>query len=256
MKIGTGSLEALAKHAMMRFSPLALVLLAALALLSLPAGLGSKTASNINVTTIVHDYDATGGLLLVRSDDHNGTGEATYSANDTNVGSSIDSTGEWWLRLYGQNTRQPILRQLYVTPNDEYNSAATSVPPAGLYWQNVEVNSVCRDQNLNRVPFENVVTSSGNCSLDLDFGYQGIVYKLLLSPVLRNPGDPATGLVTVSCNQVNNNQCVSWTLTPNTSAGAPSPTVANLYSFTGGPKQPWVFIGQYYDTFRIDVTNP
>lgn len=100
------------------------------------------------------------------------------------------------------------------------------------------------------------MTSSGNCSLDLDLGYQGVVYKLLLSPVLRNPGDPATGLVTVTCNQVNNNQCVSWTLTPNTSAGAPSPTVANLYSYTGTRSNPWVFIGQYYDTFRIDVTNP
>lgn len=238
---------------------LAISLLAALsmlALLSLPEGARSKTASNINVTAIVHDFDPTGAMLLIRSDDHNGTGEATYSVNDTNVGSSIDSSGEWWLRLYGQTTRQPILRQLYVTPNDEYNSSATSVPPAGLYWQSVEASSVCRDQNLNRVPFENVVTSSGNCSLDLDFGYQGIVYKLLLSPVLRNPGDPATGLVTVTCNQVNNNQCVSWTLTPNTNAGAPSPTVANLYSYTGTHSNPWVFIGQYYDTFRIDVTNP
>lgn len=143
MKIGNGSLQTPTKHTIMRFSQLALMSLAVLALLSLPGGAGSKTASNINVTTIVHDYDATGGLLLVRSDDHNGTGEATYSAQDTNVGSSIDSSGEWWLRLYGQNTRQSVLRQLYVTPNDVYNSNATSVPPAGLYWQSIEVSSVC-----------------------------------------------------------------------------------------------------------------
>lgn len=77
-----------------------------------------------------------------------------------------------------------------------------------------------------------------------------------MSPVLRNPGDPATGLVTVTCNLVSSNQCVSWTITPNTSARAPSPTVGNLYSYTGTVKQPWVFIGQYYDTFRIDVTKP
>ena len=223
---------------------------------SLSGGAANRPTSNINVTTIVHDYDATGGQLLVRSDDYNGSGQATYSVNDTNVGSWIDSNGEWWLDLFGQTTRQSVLRQLYVTPNDVYNSAAVSVPPAGLYWQSVEVSSVCRDQNLNRVPFENVVTSSGNCSLDLDFGYKGTVYKLLLSPVLRNPGDPPTGLVTVTCNAVSSNHCVSWTLTPNTSAGAPSPTVANLYSFTGTSKAPWVFIGQYYDTFRIDVTNP
>lgn len=230
---------------------------AMMVLINIPGGAkAGRTSTNTNVTAIVHDYDANGGLLLVRSDDYNGTDQATYTAKDTNVGSYIDSSGEWWLNLYGQTTRQAIHRQLYVTPNQVYSSSATSVPPEGLYWQSVEVSSVCRDQNLNRVPFANVVTSSGNCSLDLDFSYKGIVYKLLLSPVLRNPGDPATGLVTVTCNAVNNDQCVSWTITPNTSAGAPSPTVANLYSFTGGPKAPWVFIGQYYDTFRIDVTNP
>jgi hypothetical protein len=223
---------------------------------SLPNGANGGKTSNTNVTTIVHDYDSTGAPLLVKSDDDNGSGEATYSSKDTNVGSYIDSSGEWWLNLYGQNTRQSVLRNIYVTPNVVYNSAAQTVPPAGLYWQSVESSSVCRDQNLNRVPFENIVTSSGNCSLDLDFGYKGTVYKLLMSPVLRNPGDPATGLVTVTCNAVSGNQCVSWTITPSASAGAPSPTVANLYSFTGGPKQPWVFIGQYYDTFRIEVTNP
>ena len=32
-----------------------------------------------NVTTIVHDYDSTGAELLMRSDDYNGNGEATYT---------------------------------------------------------------------------------------------------------------------------------------------------------------------------------
>jgi hypothetical protein len=233
------------------------ILVAVAALINIPGGAkAGKTSTFTNVTTIVHDYDASGAQVLNRSDDYNGSGEATYSAKDTNVSSFIDSAGEWFLDLYGQNTRQTVLRQLYVTPNDVYNSRALSVPPAGLYWQNIELSGNCWDQNLNRVPFENVVTSSGNCSLGLDFGYKGTVYKLLMSPVLKNPGDPATGLVTVTCNSVSSNQCVSWTITPNTSAGAPSPTVANLYSYTGGPKLPWVFIGQYYDTFRIHVTNP
>jgi hypothetical protein len=122
---------------------------------ALPGGASGGKTTNTNVTTIVHDYDSTGAPLLVKSDDYNGSGEATYSAKDTNVGSHIDSSGEWWLNLYGQNTRQSVLRQLYVTPNDVYNSAAHSVPPAGLYWQSVEASSVCRDQNLNKVPFEN-----------------------------------------------------------------------------------------------------
>ena len=47
---------------------------------------------------------------------------------------------------------------------------------------------------------------------------------------------------------------VSWTIAPN--MGAANATVADLYSYTGGPRSPWVFIGQYYNTFRIDATNP
>lgn len=233
------------------------LLFAVLLLTSMVTASGQKTkSSETSVTTIVHDYDAIGNEVLTRSDDHNGTGEASYSPNDTNVMSFIDSNGEWFLNLYGQTVRQPVIRQLFVTPNDVYSSTTTSVPPAGFYWQSVEVSSVCRNESGSTVPFSNITTSNGNCSLDLDFGYEGVVYKLLESPVLRNATDPATSLVTVTCNSVSGGECVGWTIAPNTGAGAPNPTVANLYSYTGGAKHPWVFIGQYYNTFRIDVTNP
>jgi hypothetical protein len=125
----------------------------------------------------------------------------------------------------------------------------------------------CLDQNANIVPLANVVTSSGNCKLGVDFTSGGVSYKLLMSPFpLSGAGDapptcpstgcPPTGLVTVTCNAVSNGQCVSWTIEPN--ATAPNATVANLYRFSSKPKPvgTWVSIGQYHNSFRIDLTNP
>jgi hypothetical protein len=76
------------------------------------------------------------------------------------------------------------------------------------------------------------------------------------TPICPSTGCPATGLATLTCNKVINNQCVSWTIVPNTSAAHAN--VANLYKEGGGSRgsTTWTFIGEYYDTFRIDVTNP
>jgi hypothetical protein len=214
-------------------------------------GGGGSTSTTIYLTTVVHDFALDGTELLERSDDWNGTGQATYSnALNAGVTAVINSSGIWHLDLLKQSTG---IRTLWITPNDVYNSSAASVPGAAYYWQSVETYSGCQDANGNTVPIQNVVTSSGNCSMGVDFGYNGVTYKLFMGPVLPGPG-PATGLVTVTCNSASGGQCVSWTIVPN--MAAPNPEVANLYSYTGGPKSPWVFIGQYYNTFRIDSTNP
>ena len=36
-------------------------------------------STSVNVTTIVHDTDSAGAQVLIRSDDYNGSGQATYS---------------------------------------------------------------------------------------------------------------------------------------------------------------------------------
>jgi hypothetical protein len=225
---------------------------------------GSKpTSSSVNVTTTVYDYDGGGVELLMRSDDYNGTGQATYASGKSG-GQSLTSaivSGEWDLSLLNQS-----LRTLWITPNDPVGSQPAG-PPAGYYSQGVQSLSRCFDQNGNTVPLANVVTSSGNCKLGVNFNSGGTLYKLLMSPFpFSGAGDgtptcpatgcPATGVVTVTCNQVSNSQCVSWTIVPN--ANAPNANVANLYWYYSprGGTATWVFIGQYYNTFRIGVTNP
>jgi hypothetical protein len=206
------------------------------------------------VTTIVHDYDSTGNEVLMRSDDYNGTGEATYT------GGTITGGEEWDLILYNQS-----VRTLWITP-DEPVGSEPAAPLPGYYSSGVQTSSRCFDQNGNVVPLANVVTSSGNCKLGVNFDSGGSLYKLLMSPFpFSGPGDgtpscpstgcPVTGFITMTCNKVSNNACVSWTIAPNTSGA--NANVANLYRETSQRgKTVWLYIGQYNNTFRIDVTNP
>jgi hypothetical protein len=226
---------------------------------ALGAAQGNKPTSSVNVTTTVYDYDGGGVELLMRSDDYNGSGQATYTSTGS-VTSAIFG-GELDLSLLKQS-----LRTLWITPNDPVSSSEPAGPPAGYYSQGVQSLSRCFDQTGNTVPLQNVVTSSGNCKLGINFNSGSTLYKLLMSPfpfsgagdgtpICPSTGCPKTGVVTVTCHNVSNSQCVSWTIVPN--ATAANANVANLYYYSPkGRTATWVFIGQYYNTFRIDVTNP
>jgi len=219
----------------------------AVALTAIPGG--SRTA-NTPVTTIVHDTDSAGAALLLKSDDFNGSFQATYSPP---LASVLSPDGRFFLELFGQSTRT-----LFITPNSAINASQPTAPPPGYYWQNVEFVVGCHDQNGNGVAFPNIVNSTGNCAMILDFGYNGTKYKLAMGPNVNLPSsDAGSGLVNVACNSVSNGICVNWTITPNMTASSKNPpTVANLYRFTNINKTPLVLVGQYYQTFRIDVTNP
>jgi hypothetical protein len=226
---------------------------------------GGQKTSSTNVTATLHDYDALGtNLMLLRSDDYNGLGQATYtssSSRTSSLSSGFDANGEWNLNLSNQS-----LRTAYITPNAAIDNLQPQGPPAGYYWQGVTVRSGCFDQNGNIVPLANVLTSSGNCKLGVNFSSGGTNYKLLMSPFpLSGSGDPpptcpstgcpATGVVMVTCNAVSNGQCVNWTIEPN--ATAPQPNVANLYRYSSSRgSATWIFIGQYCNSFRIGLTNP
>jgi hypothetical protein len=210
-------------------------------------GGGKTTSSNTNVTSNVSDYDLSGALLLFRSDDYNGAGQATYTSIN-NVDSFLDSSGIWHLNLYTQKTGT---RMVYVTPDNPVGNQPAA-PRADYYWNNVEITSKCTDSSGNTVPFSSLVNGSNTCGFMVDFGYSGTTYKLLVGRVL-NATDPTPGKASVTCNAANSsNQCVDWTIAV---GDGTNPVVANLYSYIGRPRAPWVFIGQYYDSGRVHVTN-
>jgi hypothetical protein len=228
----------------------ALLLTAVMICAAMPGGALVGKTTTTPVTTIVYDTDSTGAALLLKSDDFNGSFQATYS---NGVASVLSPDGRFFLELFGQTTRT-----LFITPNSPINGSQPTAPPPGYYWQNVEFAVVCHDQSGNQVAFPNIVNPTGNCSMILDFGYNGTKYKLAMGPNSNLPSsDSGSGLVNVACNSVSNGVCVNWTITPNMTASSTNPpTVANLYVFTSSHKTPLALVGQYYQTFRIDVTNP
>ncbi len=208
----------------------------------------SPSSSQVNVTSTIFDTDTSGVQLLLRSDDYNGSGQATYTSVN-NVESFITTNGGWHLNLYPQKTGT---RTVYVTPDNPVGTEPTA-PPPGYYWKNVEVTSSCFDSSGNTVPFPNLLNGSSTCGFMVDFNYNGIIYKLLVGRVM-NAGDPTPGEASVACNAVNSsNQCVDWTIT---AGNGTNPVVANLYSENGPRTAPWLFIGQYYSSGRVHVTNP
>lgn len=227
------------------------------------AGKPSSCLGNPNVTAIVHDYDTSGTLLLLRSDDSTypgGTpvaGQGTYNHLDPSVGSVLWCG--WWhgLTLYQQST-VPSPRTWFITPNvadgvPGKNPLPVPIPPAGQYWQHVDGGVKCYDQNLNLVFFQSITTSSTNCEFATNFLYNGVQYFFAMGPSSLLPGGPPTGLVTVTCNgldtSISPNECNHWTITPSPGTNA---TIANLY--TAGKQS--TFLGQFQNTFRIEITNP
>lgn len=227
---------------------LLLALLAILVVLWVPGAAHAKSGGAVLVTTTVYDTDSNGIATLLHSDDYNAQGQATYT-NNNSVVSGIYS-GVLQVDLFNQT-----LRTFFITPNDAYSAAQNPpvpIPPAGYYYQNVEMVVHCYDQNLNVVYLQNITTSSSNCQLGIDFGYGGVKYKLVIGPALPAPG-PATGTVTVNCNAISAGQCINWTIAPTPNGGLAN--VANLYYWP--PHKSLVYIGgQYFNTFRITASNP
>ena len=200
----------------------------------------------INVTTFVHDQDASGNNLLFQGDDVSHTSGATYT-NTGNVTTGVGNPGGWGLNLYNQVARTVCLTFARV------DGAAPGVPN-GCYSANVEIYSHCHDLSGNEIGFLTIEVGApqGNCTFGFDFNTGRAKYKLEMGQSLQSsPAGGPTGLASVTCNASNGSTCVSWTITPNTSAL--NPTIANLYYF--GHKG-LDYQGQYYLTYRIGATNP
>jgi hypothetical protein len=103
--------------------------------------------SSFNVTTTVHDTDSGNTPTLMKSDDFNSSGQASYSAKlNPNIVNDVYN-GTLFLNLYSQS-----LRTLYITPNDAINNQQPQAPPPGYYSQYVEMYVTCYEQNGNVVP--------------------------------------------------------------------------------------------------------
>jgi hypothetical protein len=90
-------------------------------------------------------------------------------------------------------------------------------------------------------------TPDFNCSMRVNFTYNGVNYILVMSPEYRG-----TGTATVTCTNwsTSANSCIAWTDVPN--SGAANPNVALLLNKSNGESP----IGYYSLTFNVTLTHP
>jgi hypothetical protein len=227
-------------------------------LVAATACLTASVPTYINVTSVVHDEDTAvpPNQFLTRSDDYNGSFQATYTntakAGTSGVSNHIDAGGGSYQMYLGNQS----LRTIWLTLSKPVAGSPAAPAPDGPYYANVELYSQCFDVNNQATGWLVIPPGYANnrCNLGVDFSSGGVKYKLVMGPTTSG-----TGWATVNCNGGNSaGACNSWTLTPNTVAGSGNvPTVANLYQFSSAKGNiVLVYIGSYYNTFLIDVTNP
>jgi hypothetical protein len=214
----------------------------------------ARTATTyVAVTTTIHNDNAAPNDLLFRSD---GGTQASYQdgGGTRSITSHITSGSGWQLYLGNQTARRVWLTLSHPVTGSPSESALD-----GYYSDSVEVYSRCWDAANTEVAFTAIPagTSMNRCSFGVDFAANRVKYKLVMGPSI--PGlavnTSNTGWASVSCNSVGSGGCNNWSIIPNTIAGGGNvPTVANLYQFAKNGSLS--FIGQYYNTYRVDVTNP
>jgi hypothetical protein len=219
------------------------------------AAKGPSGSPSIYVTSTIFDQDASGNQWLMRSDDFNGSGFATYTSNSTHGGSLtswITTTGGWQLLLDSQTTRT-----IYLVLASQ---GMTGIPD-GDYSANVEVYTRCFDANGNKVTIVGLAggASNNNCTFGMDFSTGGNKYKLALGP--DYDAAAPTGRATVTCTAASNGSCTSWTVAPNpsttstftlTNGQVVSAPAANLYVFAHNGL---TFKGSYHNSFAISLTE-
>lgn len=198
-----------------------------------------QATPNINVTSTLYDADASGSLLLTRSDDYNAAGSASYT-NVNSVSSHVSSDGSWILYLGSQSVRTAYL---------VLGGQGMTGIPDGYYWRNVEIYSRCFDQNNLQVSIVamGAGASNGNCSFGVDFYSGSTKYKLAMSPNYAG-----TGRALVTCTAATTaGACTNWTIAPN--ANAVNTGVANLYAYANNGSL--ILRGVYRNSYSVTAAQ-
>ena len=215
---------------------------------------GPPAPVSINVTTTIFDQDASGNPVLMRSDDFNGAGLATYTSSSGH-GSSLTSwitTGGGWQILLNAQTARTVYLVL--------GSQGMPNIPDGYYYDYIEVFTRCFDQSNTKVSLLDMTAgaSNGNCTFGLDFGIGRTKYRLALGPDFDAAAP--TGRALVTCTSAANGACTSWTIATN-------PSTASTFTLTNGQvvsapaaslyvlSTPPTYKGSYHNSFYVKAAE-
>ncbi len=181
-----------------------------------------------------------------------GDGLNSYDNGMSSVSSTLQSpSGDWVLDTTGSQTRTVLIDLRDPVPN----SGAQQI----FAYQSLPVRIIikCSEAIIGSFPAMKL-NQTLSCPTGVSFTYAGAQYGLIMSSGPNSDVDYAeTNNSQVTCMAVSSttNHCIAWTIAPIQQAGG---TVENIVRLRKPLKCAGCFanLGDFYLTFRFNVTNP
>lgn len=212
-----------------------------------PDLLGSRGTPNVPVTSTL---ETTGDIVAganyrIQADDL-----GSYFNGASSVSSILQSpSGDWVLDTTTSKTRTMLI-DLRVPIQ---NSGAQRI----FAYENLPARIIvkCHEAISGSFPAMKL-NETLSCPTGIGFTYAGTQYGLIMSSGPNSDVDYAeTNNPQVTCTAVSaaTNQCIGWTIAPIQQAGG---TVENIARLRKPLKGGYANLGDFYLTFRFNVTNP
>jgi hypothetical protein len=212
-----------------------------------PDVLGGKGTPNVPVTSTL---DTAGDIVSSTNYRIQGDGFGSYFNGASSVSSILQSpSGDWVLDTTSSQTRTMLI-DLRVPI---HNSGAQQI----FAYENVPARIIvkCHEAISGSFPAMKL-NEKLSCPTGVGFTYAGTQYGLIMSSGPNSDVDYAeTNNPQVTCTAVSSttNQCIGWTIEPIQQAGGAVENIARLRKpLRGG----YANLGDFYLTFRFNVTNP
>jgi hypothetical protein len=213
------------------------VLLVAGTILVVGAG---KPIQDANATSTIQDTDTTSGLPFRIGSD----GLGVYKQGVNSVASVIQGIGDWEL-----DTKTSSLRRVRIDFGDPVIGSGAN-PPFQSAMVPTRFISKCASWNIFMPGM--LVGQQADCPLALSITYDGTTYA-----VRTNENYAGTEPARWTCLARNSTKCVSWQMVPSVVQGDGQQKIRmQLIRIPARTRDPEVLLGQFYMSFKIDVTTP
>ncbi len=229
-------------------SRLALALLLTLGLGLGRLAQGGKSAPDVPVTSILNDTGVVtaGTNYQIQSD-----GLGSYFNGVASVSSILQgSSGDWVLDTTSSSTQTIHIDLREPIPN------SGAAPPFAWELLPARIISKCHEALAGSFPAM-ALNQTLSCPTAISFQYGGNSYGLMMASGPNSDityGETNNPLVTCT-SMIGSNQCNNWTVLPIQQPDGTIKNIARLRKALKGNNN-FAFLGDYYLSFSIEVTNP
>jgi hypothetical protein len=177
-------------------------------------------------------------------------GSLSYFNGVASVSSIIQgSSGDWVLDTTTSRTRTILIDLRQAIPG------SGAAPPFAYELLPVRIITKCSEARTGGFPAM-TLDETLSCPTGISFQYGGNQYGLMMASGPNSDVNYAeTSNPQVTCTSVSGSKCNKWTVLPIQQADGTIRNIGRLRKPIKG-KIPFAFLGDYYVSFNIEVTNP